>query len=100
VRIAMGTDAGVAPHGSNLRELGLMCSIGMTPMEAIVASTRTAAECLGWGDRLGTVEPGKLADLVIARRDPLADIGSLANSENIARVIQDGRTVVDSPAFA
>ncbi|GAF22932.1 aryldialkylphosphatase [Bacillus sp. JCM 19047] len=59
VKIAMGTDAGVFPHGINLRELGLMCEIGMSPMEAIVASTKTAAECMGWGEKVGTIEAGK-----------------------------------------
>ena len=44
----MGTDAGVMPHGTNLRELGLMVNIGMTPMQSIVATTKVAAECLGW----------------------------------------------------
>jgi len=95
VKIAMGTDAGVMPHGTNLRELGLMVNIGMTPMEAIVATTRVAAECLGWQDRVGTVQAGKLADIVIARKDPLADIRSLENVENIALVMQDGKVVKD-----
>mgnify|MGYP003808975809 CR=1 FL=1 len=54
------------PHGTNLRELGLMCNIGMSPMAAIVATTKVAAECLGWQDQIGTVEKGKLADIVIA----------------------------------
>ncbi len=95
VKIAMGTDAGVMPHGTNLRELGLMCDIGMSPMEAIVASTKVAAECLCWGDKLGTVEPGKLADLVIARTNPLADIRSLEDNNNIAVVMKDGEIVKD-----
>jgi imidazolonepropionase-like amidohydrolase len=93
VKIAMGTDAGVMPHGTNLRELALLVEAGMTPMEAIVSATRTAAECLGWDDRLGTVEPGKLADIVIAGSDPLADISSLANNDNIWLVMQGGRVV-------
>lgn len=93
VKIAMGTDAGVMPHGTNLRELGLMCEIGMSPMEAIVATTRTAAECLGWQDRVGTVEAGKLADLVITRTDPLLSIRSLEDPANIAVVIKDGQVV-------
>ena len=67
----MGTDTAIARHGTNLRELGLMCDIGMTPMEAIVATTKTAAECLGWEDSVGTLEAGKLADIVIAKTDPL-----------------------------
>lgn len=95
VRIAMGTDAGVLQHGQNLRELALMVSIGMTPMEAIVATTRTAAECLGWQDRVGTIEAGKLADVVITKTDPLANIRSLENADNILLVIKDGRIVKD-----
>jgi imidazolonepropionase-like amidohydrolase len=95
VKIAMGTDAGVMPHGTNLRELGLMCNIGMSPMESIVATTRIAAECLGWQERLGTLEPGKLADLIITRSDPLKDIRSLEQKENIVVVMKDGRIVKD-----
>ncbi|MFZ5814271.1 MAG: amidohydrolase family protein [Bacillota bacterium] len=95
VKIAMGTDAGVMPHGTNLRELGLMCEIGMSPMEAIVATTKVAAECLGWEDRVGTLAPGKLADLIITRTDPLAEIRSLERTENITLVIKDGQVVKD-----
>ncbi len=92
-KIAMGTDAGVMPHGTNLRELGLMVDVGMTPMEAIVATTKTAAECLGWQDRVGTVEVGKLADLVIAKTDPLRDIRSLENRDNVEVVMKGGEVV-------
>ena len=93
VKIAMGTDAGVMPHGTNLRELGLMCAhAGMSPMEAIVATTRTAAECLGWQDRVGTLEAGKLGDVTVTSVDPLADIRSLT-PETIRVVIQSGRVV-------
>jgi imidazolonepropionase-like amidohydrolase len=95
VKIAMGTDAGVMPHGTNLRELGLMVDIGLTPMEAIVATTRTAAECLGWQDRIGTIERGKTADLVITRTDPLRDIRSLEDTRNIVLVMKDGAVVKD-----
>ncbi len=95
VRIAMGTDAGVMPHGTNLRELGLMCGIGMSPMESIVATTKTAAECLGWGDRVGTIESRKLADIVISQTDPLNDIRSLEKNDNIVVVIKDGQVVKD-----
>jgi len=95
VKIAMGTDAGVLPHGTNLRELGLMVDAGMTPMEAIVATTRTAAECLEWQDQIGTVKAGKLADLVITKTDPLRDIRSLENTDNILLVIKDGQIIVD-----
>lgn len=93
VTIAMGTDAGVMPHGTNLRELGLMVNIGMSPMAAIVATTKTAAECLGWQDRIGTLEVGKLADVIITATDPLANIRSLEKPENIVLVMQEGRVV-------
>lgn len=95
VKIAMGTDAGVMPHGTNLRELGLMHDIGMTPMEALVATTRTAAECLGWQDRVGTIQEGKLADIVLARTNPLQDIRSLEDTKNIVFVMQNGKIVKD-----
>jgi imidazolonepropionase-like amidohydrolase len=96
VKIAFGTDAAVFPHGENLRELELMTRAGMSPMEAIVSATRTASECLGWQDRLGTLEPGKLADLVICDADPLADITVLQDSARIPTVIKGGERVKDS----
>lgn len=95
VKIAMGTDAGVMPHGTNLRELGLMCDTGMSEMEVIVATTKTAAECLGWDDRLGTIEQGKLADIIISKTNPLTDIRSLENTDNIPVVMQGGAIVKD-----
>lgn len=95
VTIAMGTDAGVMPHGTNLRELGLMCNIGMSPMDALVATTKVAAHCLGWQDRIGTVESGKLADIVIAATDPLANIRSLEKRENIKVVMKGGQILKD-----
>ncbi len=91
VKIAMGTDAGVMKHGTNLRELGLMKDIGMTPMETIIASTKTAAECLGWQYKLGTLETGKLADIIIVKGNPLDDIYSLADNETIQVVIKNGK---------
>jgi len=95
VRVAMGTDAAVVPHGTNLRELGLMVQSGMTPLQAIVASTKIAAECMRWDDRLGTLEPGKLADVVVVDGDPVADIRILEQRERIAVVIKDGKVEVD-----
>ena len=78
VKIAMGTDSGVTPHGRNLRELELMVEGGMTPMQAIVAATVNAADLLGLGTEIGTIEPGKLADLVVhAPGGGLAEPGSL-----------------------
>ena len=93
VKIAMGTDSGVGPHGTNLEELALMTEIGMSPMEAIVASTRVAADCLEWGDRVGTLSVGKEADVVITSQDPLADIRSLGVNDNIAWVMKGGAVV-------
>jgi imidazolonepropionase-like amidohydrolase len=95
VRTAMGTDAGVIPHGTNLRELGLMCDVGMSPMEAIVASTKTAAECVELGNQVGTLEAGKLADVVIAKNNPLDDIRSLEDLENTLLVMKGGQIVKD-----
>ncbi len=95
VKISMGTDAGVMPHGTNLRELGLMVNIGMNPMDSIVASTRVAAECLGWQDRIGTLEAGKLADLIVVKTNPLQNIRSLENPDNIVLVIKDGKIMKD-----
>jgi imidazolonepropionase-like amidohydrolase len=94
VKVAMGTDAAVGPHGTNLRELGLMVRCGMTPMQAIVASTTVPAELLRRSD-LGALEPGRLADVVAVRGDPIADIDSLANPDHIRLVIKDGRIAYD-----
>lgn len=95
VKIAMGTDAGVMKHGTNLRELGLMADGGMTLMDTIVASTKTAAECMGWDDQLGTVEQGKLADLIVVNGNPLEDIYSLANNDTIQVVLKGGKVEKD-----
>ena len=87
VNIAMGTDSGVTPHGLNLRELALMVEGGMTPMQAIEATTRSAAELMGLDDELGTLEAGKRADLVVVDGDPL-ELATFA--ERITAVYQDG----------
>jgi imidazolonepropionase-like amidohydrolase len=93
VKIVMGTDSGVVPHGRNLEELGHMYDMGMKPMEAIVSSTKRAAESLGWEENVGTVEKGKLADLVISKKDPITNIKSLGDPNNILMVIKDGKIV-------
>ncbi|MFF4845477.1 metal-dependent hydrolase family protein [Streptomyces collinus] len=64
VRIGFGTDAGGFPHGLQTRQLTTMCAYGMTPMQALRAATLTGAECMGWEDRVGSIVPGKLADLI------------------------------------
>lgn len=93
VKIAMGTDSGVGHHGTNLEELALLAEIGMSPMEAIVASTRTAAECLGWQQRVGTIEVGKLADIAVSRANPLQDLGRLQQNDNMVLVLKGGRVM-------
>jgi imidazolonepropionase-like amidohydrolase len=79
VRIAFGTDAGVSMHGRNADEFLLMVQHGMDPMAAIVAATVNAADLLGLASEIGTIEPGKTADIVAVRGDPLADVGVLRN---------------------
>ncbi|UXU83619.1 amidohydrolase family protein [Mammaliicoccus sciuri] len=95
VKIAMGTDAGVFKHGTNLRELELMVEHGMSEMEAIVSSTKTAAECLGYDEDLGTIEVGKKADFILLDKNPLEDIKVLRDSNNIKVVSIDGQIVKD-----
>ncbi len=90
VNVAMGTDSGVGPHGENAEELALMVQYGMTPMQAIVATTRNAAHLLKVGDEIGTLADGKLADLILVRGDPLADIEVLRSHDNIVLVMQAG----------
>ncbi len=97
VPIAVGTDAGAfgVPHGCNAMELELLTTIGMSPMQAIVAATRAGAELLGRAGSIGTLEKGKLADLLIIRGDPLHDIRLLQEKENILVVMKEGRIVVN-----
>lgn len=93
VPIAMGTDAGTPfnRHGENLKELELLVKVGFTPMEAIVATTQTASGVLGMGDKIGTLEKGKLADLVVLDGDPLKDIALLQRKERILAIMKDGQ---------
>jgi imidazolonepropionase-like amidohydrolase len=94
VKVAMGTDSGVGPHGGNARELGLMVEHGdMSPMEAIVASTCHAAELLKLDSMLGTLAPGKHADLLLVDGDPLADIHVLEDRCKLALVLKGGEPV-------
>jgi imidazolonepropionase-like amidohydrolase len=77
VRIVYGTDSGVYPHGRNAIQLPYMVRLGMTPMEALRAATIVAAELLGWEDRVGSLQPGRFADVIAVRGDPLKDLGLL-----------------------
>jgi imidazolonepropionase-like amidohydrolase len=95
VRITMGTDAGTPfnRHGANAQELALMVEGGLSPADAIVAATRSAAELLDLVEVTGTVEPGKAADLLIVDGDPLADIRILADRDRLAGIVKDGRWI-------
>jgi imidazolonepropionase-like amidohydrolase len=87
VKVAYGTDAGVYPHGWNAKQFAHMVRWGMTPIQAIQAATANAADLLGWGDRVGSVEPGRYADLVAIAGDPLADVTVL---ERVGFVMKGG----------
>ncbi len=88
VRIAFGTDCGVSPHGTNAHELELMVQAGLSPAEVLVTATRNAAELCGLETEIGSLEPGKQADLVAVRGDPLEDVSTL---RDIVLVMRAGR---------
>jgi len=101
VKVAMGTDSG-APYGSihgkvQAWEIELMATRGLTPMESIVAATKTGAECIGVGEKTGTIEPGKFADLLIIEGNPLDDIKVLQNLDRIKMVMKEGTPYVTRP---
>ncbi len=93
VKIAMGTDSGVGPHGRNARELGLMVEHGMTPMQSIVASTSEAARLLRLDKEVGTLEAGKLADVLLVEGDLLANITAVEDQGKLALVMKAGQVV-------
>jgi imidazolonepropionase-like amidohydrolase len=88
VKIAFGTDTGVTKHGDNADEFGMMVESGMTEMDAIRSATVVAAELLEMSDTLGTIEAGKMADIIAVDSSPLDDITVL---ENVSIVIKDGK---------
>ncbi|MFZ3216057.1 MAG: amidohydrolase family protein [Candidatus Acidiferrales bacterium] len=90
VKVAFGTDAAVYPHGLNAREFAKMVSMGLTPLQSIQAATVNAADLIGWSDRVGTLEPGKFADIVAVQGDPLTDVRVL---ENVRFVMKGGEVI-------
>lgn len=102
VKIAVGTDAGLVPdHGANLGEIGLLVKFGgLTPMQAIVAGTRTSAELCGVDEKIGTLEQGKIADIVVVSGDPIGDIDSLGDPSNILLVMKEGRAASNRGKFS
>ena len=96
VRIANGTDSGIAPHGWNAKNLALYVRFGLTPTQAIQSATRWTAELMGWEDRVGTIEPGLFADLIAVPGDPTDDVTLL---EDVPFVMKGGHVVkgVEAP---
>lgn len=94
VKVALGTDAAVYPHGLNARELGKMVDMGMSPLQAIQAGTLNGADLIGWADRVGTLEPGKFADIIAVQGDPLANVRVL---ENVSFVMKGGAIIKNQP---
>jgi imidazolonepropionase-like amidohydrolase len=90
VRIAYGTDAATYPHGQNAKQFSLYVQAGLTPMQAIQSATVSAAELLGWSDRVGSIATGMFADIVAVKSDPLKDISAL---ESIDFVMKGGAVV-------
>lgn len=88
VKMAFGTDAGVCDYGVAGKQFAFMVKYGMTPMQAIQAATSSAADLLGHGTEIGSIKPGKYADLIAVAGDPLKDVGLL---ENVQFVMKDGK---------
>ncbi|MEO8043996.1 MAG: amidohydrolase family protein, partial [Spartobacteria bacterium] len=90
VKISFGTDAGVFPHGQNAKEFALMTSLGMKPIDALASATSVDAELFGVANKLGSLEKGKLADIIAMPGDPTADITA---TERVFFVMKDGKIV-------
>ena len=90
VRMAFGTDSGTYPHGMNANQFAYMVKFGMTPMQAIRSATLDASELLGWRDRVGSLEPGRFADVIAVEGDVLNDVNRLTD---VAFVMRGGQVV-------
>src|SRR6185503_8274078 len=77
LKLTMGTDAGVYPHGDNPKQLAVMVKYGMTPLQALQAATIVGADALGRKDEIGAIAPGYFADVIAVQGDPLADISEM-----------------------
>ncbi|MBB2975367.1 imidazolonepropionase-like amidohydrolase [Microbacterium endophyticum] len=95
VRVALGTDAGIHTHGRNLVELSHLVRAGLSPLEALRAGTLGGAELMGLDGDVGSIEVGKVADLVLIKTDPMSDIAALGDPRSIRLVVQAGRAVKD-----
>ena len=90
VKIGLGTDAAVYPHGLNAHEFAVYVRLGMTPLQAIQSGTVNDADLLGWSNKIGTLEPGKFADIIAVDGDPLSDVAIL---QNVKFVMKGGEVV-------
>jgi len=97
VKMSFGTDLGVCPYGTSPKQFAFMVKYGMTPMQAIQSATTNAADLLGHSKELGSIKPGKYADLVAVSGDPLSDIRAL---ENVEFVMKDGKVYKQASAVA
>jgi imidazolonepropionase-like amidohydrolase len=95
VKVVAGTDAGGFVHGDNAREVELLVERGMSPMQAIQAATGWAAECVGMSREIGTLEKGKLADLLVLEGDPLQDISIIRDQDRMMLVMKGGQAFID-----
>jgi len=93
VKMAFGTDAGVYPHGENAKQFSYMVKYGMSPAQAIRAATFNAADLIGRSQDVGTIEPGKYADIIAVESDPMADVRVL---EHVSFVMKGGAVVKDA----
>jgi imidazolonepropionase-like amidohydrolase len=90
VKVAFGTDAAVYPHGLNAHEFAVMVKLGLSPLQSIQAATISAADLLGWSDKIGAVEPGRWGDIIAVDGDPLQDVTTL---ERVKFVMKGGDVV-------
>src|SRR5438874_2226797 len=97
VKISFGTDAAVFPHGQNAKEFALMTGLGMTPIDQLKAATSTTAELFGIAQKVGTLEKGKLADVIAMPGDPTADITA---TERVSFVMKEGKIIRNGPPSA
>jgi imidazolonepropionase-like amidohydrolase len=90
VKISFGTDAAVFPHGQNAKEFKLMTDLGMAPIDALISATSADADLLGIGQKVGTLEKGKLADVIAMDGDPVSDISA---TERVTFVMKEGKII-------
>src|SRR5436305_753482 len=97
VKISFGTDAAVFPHGQNAKEFALMVGLGMAPIDALRSATSTTADLFGIAAKVGTLEKGKLADVIAMPGDPTSDITA---TERVSFVMKEGKIIRNGPAKA